>query len=122
MKFIRKVEDIQYEYENVLIVHDPQLLCHISGKQMVQGKVLMVSTEYAKGLSCDQLVVSRETYTKLLQLYLTYEFSDKFRIISMDGNYGTLWNYVKTGILTHEEAVEALLKRGGEKNITEQGD
>ena len=51
-----------------------------------------------------------EKYPELRQLYLTYEFSDKFRMISMEGNYGTLWNYVKTGLLTPDEAVEALLK------------
>ena len=58
----------------------------------------------------NKISLDEETYTTLRQLYLTYEFSDKFRMISMDGNYGTIWNYVKTGLLTPEEAVEALLK------------
>ena len=58
----------------------------------------------------NKISLDEEDYTELRQLYLTYEFSDKFRMISMDGNYGTIWNYVKTGLLTPEEAVEALLK------------
>ena len=38
-----------------------------------------------------------------------YDFSDKVSIISDTDQYGCLFNYVKTGILTKQEMVDALL-------------
>ena len=79
----------------------------------MQKKCLMVQMWKLRDelFTCIKFIsISEEAYIELRQLYLIYEFSDKFRMISTDGNYGTLWNYVKTGLLTPEEAVEALLK------------
>lgn len=46
---------------------------------------------------------------QLVKLYLMYEFSDRFQILSYDSNFGNIFNYVKTGIMTAEEAFEAIL-------------
>lgn len=44
-----------------------------------------------------------------IDLYHTYDFSDK--VISLENSpcYGSLFNYVKTGIMTEEEMLDALL-------------
>lgn len=38
-----------------------------------------------------------------------YNFTDKLIILSESGQYGNLMNYVRTGILTKKEMVDALL-------------
>jgi hypothetical protein len=46
---------------------------------------------------------------KLLKLYNTYEFSDRVCVLSDSVQYGTLQNYVDTGMLTETEALKTLL-------------
>lgn len=53
--------------------------------------------------------ISRQEAEKLEDLYYTYEFSDKFRILSEPGNFATIFNLAKAGILTWEETFEILL-------------
>ena len=43
------------------------------------------------------------------EIFNTYEASDKLIFLSNDVPYGTLINYVKTGLMTEEEMLEALL-------------
>ncbi len=45
----------------------------------------------------------------ILEIYRTYDFSDKVFVISDSDEYGSLFNYVKTGILTKREMVDSLL-------------
>ena len=58
----------------------------------------------------DCVNLDEEKASDLKHLYYTYEFSNKFIMLSTDSNFGTIWNYVKTGILTSEEALSALLE------------
>lgn len=44
------------------------------------------------------------------QLYNAYEFSDHFHVLTDCRQYGGLLNYVRTGILTMEEAVDVFLR------------
>lgn len=44
----------------------------------------------------------------LAELYRMYEFSDNIVLLEC-GAYPTIWNYVCSGILTKEEAVQALM-------------
>lgn len=46
---------------------------------------------------------------QLRKLYLSYEFSDKVRMLEDSPQYGDLLNYVETGLLTWEEAEKAAL-------------
>ena len=66
-----------------------------------------------EGVSCPgdfcSITVSHEEAQELYKLYLTYEFSNRFEICSDNMRYGTIFNYVDTGIMTEEEAVNALL-------------
>lgn len=44
-----------------------------------------------------------------LELYRTYEFSDRFCVLAESGQYGSVWNYVRRGILTPGDALEAVI-------------
>lgn len=47
---------------------------------------------------------------KLFKLYRIYEFSDRVILISKEKNYGDLFNYVNTGLISEREMLEALLE------------
>ena len=53
------------------------------------------------------LILSEEEF---LTLYRMYEFSNKVFLFSQEDSFGGLYNYVKTGILTVEEAISAFLQ------------
>ena len=53
--------------------------------------------------------LSNENMFELLGKYRMYDFSDKILVISDTDQYGCLLNYVKTGFLTKQEMVDALL-------------
>ncbi len=40
--------------------------------------------------------------------YYLYEYSDEFDVIKDDPRYPSMLNYVKTGLLTKEEMIEAM--------------
>lgn len=52
--------------------------------------------------------ISEEEMRMLLNIYLSYEASDKLFLFSYSKNYGSLWNYVNNGLISEEEMVEAL--------------
>lgn len=66
------------------------------------------------GGSCDSSFcinrISEAEQESLRNLYHLYDFSDKFRLLAEEPYYGSVMNYVKTGVLTETEAFEALLK------------
>ena len=53
--------------------------------------------------------VSEEGMNNIHGWILLYESSDKVSVISDSNQYGTLFNYVKTGILSKEEMADVLL-------------
>lgn len=56
--------------------------------------------------------LSEEECRSLRQLYTMYDFSDRFFMISEESQYGSLLNYVKTGIITNEEALQVFAISG----------
>ncbi len=52
---------------------------------------------------------SSEQICEILKLYRLYDFSDRLFVISENPQYGNLFNYVKNGVLSSEELVEAWL-------------
>lgn len=79
-------------------------------KEITDNRLLFLIEE---GITCPEdascVVLSHEDARELYQLYLTYEFSDKFSFLSGNMKYGTIFNYVESGILSEEEAVKAIL-------------
>ena len=53
--------------------------------------------------------IPSESMNEILDFYRLYDFSDKITIISESSQYGSLFNYVKNGILTPGEMAEAIL-------------
>ena len=53
--------------------------------------------------------MDREEREVLERLYFTYDFSDQFIMISDKQQFGGLLNYIKTGTITREEMIRALL-------------
>ena len=45
----------------------------------------------------------------VLKIYRMYDFSDRILVISDSDQFGNMFNYVKNGLLSKEEMVEALL-------------
>ena len=54
--------------------------------------------------------ITAEQQSELLKVYHMYEFSDRFRVVSRDSRFGSIWNYVDAGILTEREALEAIAR------------
>ncbi|MBE5837062.1 hypothetical protein [Butyrivibrio sp.] len=45
---------------------------------------------------------------EMLDFYYMYEFSDRFWVVDNGQQYGSLLNYIKTGIMTFDEVVESI--------------
>lgn len=98
----------------LLVTHDaPEIVSLLSNypKGRFNKKVLLLLEDsvcgHPDGIDCIKL--DEESCIALRQLYHTYEFSNKFRVLSAKNNFGTIWNYIKTGILSPEEAATAFL-------------
>lgn len=55
------------------------------------------------------LLLPLKEYEEPALVYSTYEFSDRFKVIKSSSRYGSLMNFVDSGLLTEEEAFEAIL-------------
>jgi len=53
--------------------------------------------------------ISKKTMCDIVSMYHMYDFSDKVLLVSNITQYGSLFNYVNTGIFTKQEMVDALL-------------
>ncbi len=66
-----------------------------------------------EGIACPNnfhsFVISHKEAEECYKLYLTYEFSNRFITLADFKQYGTLFHYIETGILTEEEAIRAML-------------
>lgn len=53
--------------------------------------------------------ITAKQMDEVLEIYRLYDFSDKVAVISEGVQYGSLFSYVRNGILTAEEMVDAIL-------------
>lgn len=73
-------------------------------------KVFLIVEEGVEyDLSFPHAVLSRQETRDLWNLYMTYEFSDRFSVFPDGKQYGTIFGYSDAGILTEQEAVMAIL-------------
>lgn len=96
-----------FEEAELISVFDRLKLFDISNR-----KILVLSTYLclpeSRAITFRQ--ISREEARQIAELYFTYEFSDKFLLISSENtNYGNLYHMADIGILTLEEFAAALL-------------
>ncbi len=72
--------------------------------------VLILSTEEStNGRAYVSRKLTQEKAKRLKELYLLYEFSDRFELFSWEDNFGSIVNYIESGVLTWEEAFAAIL-------------
>ena len=107
---------IEYKINNgkKIIITDSQnkkiidLLC--SG--MIENDLSMMEIWHCIDSQKDKKMlhhISEMEMNELKKMHCLYDFSDKIIFVSDSNQYGTLFNYVKTGILTEQEMVNALL-------------
>lgn len=79
-------------------------------EESIIGRILFLIEEgidYPEDIGIVEL--SHENAMELHRLYLTYEFSDRFAIFADNMQYGTIFHYADTGIMTEEEVVRAII-------------
>lgn len=54
--------------------------------------------------------IKKSEADRILDLYRCYEFCDRVILVSDGKNYGSIVNYIQTGVLTSEEVAKALMK------------
>ncbi len=88
-----------------------ELLCTSTALKKTKKQLSILSTTEFPGQMGKHLYrkISEEEMDLLLQLYRTYEVSDRILLFSVDPNYGSMWNYVKSGIASQEEILQAML-------------
>jgi len=71
-------------------------------------RIYMSETSYS-GVKENVRIISLVEIEEILKLYHMYEFSNRLQIIGKNKQYGSLLNYLDTGILTETEVFEAIL-------------
>lgn len=76
-------------------------------------RVVYVSDDFAwKELALEKIKTMDNTEIVLdleaLELYRMYEFSDRFIVLEENDKFGSIWNYVRNGMISAEEALECL--------------
>lgn len=122
LELIRKALN---EYDKVFLIADKSVyagsdwerFCNVIQaleKESKQGalfkKVFLIIEEGLEYyMSFPHAVLSHQETWELWNLYMTYEFSDRFSIFPDGKQYGTVFGYSDAGLLTEQEAVMAIL-------------
>jgi len=116
--FLRKLEKYIFHFDKVFFVwpknekEDSFVLNFVRYINHTQNnkKVLILTNRnnYYEDVCCEVLTDWEMDHAK--QLYMMYEFSNRFQVLFCEDNFGSLHNYLETGILTEEEVFQALLQ------------
>lgn len=116
---IKKLEENLDSFERVFLINDECIeqldlmkfiVNYLSGKEHFGRILLMSSTDSEinnRNISIQK--ISKEDEQMIMALYRLYDFSDRFSVIDRNIHNGDLFNYVEKGVLTFDEAVEAML-------------
>ena len=55
-------------------------------------------------------IITREQMDEIITIYRLYDFSDRVSVVSDSWQFGSLFNYVKMGIITGNELISAFLE------------
>ncbi len=99
-----KIEKALAEYDLVILID--------SGNDMSPGGLFekFINSSPVRNSSKKLLVLPAEKYGDWVELYRTYEFSDRFRVVGRHRQYGCLFNYADNGLLTEREVFELILR------------
>ena len=108
--FISWIESMIQSYSTVLIWQDNTVNFQHVFNSIINSKSLIITVDEKQ---CKEYIgiktLSKEEMCRLSELYRLYENSDKLMLLTDGDNYGSILNYVKTGMMTFEETLEALL-------------
>lgn len=116
--FICELEKYLLKYDKIFIFESTdeistQLLekfCSFLKYNKFEKKIFIMSTfGYEKPEGFDFIRISDTQYNLICKMYYMYEFSGRMHIINKNYSFGSLFNYIKTGVLTEEEMFEAML-------------
>lgn len=106
------------EYDRIVLIDrslgDQQLLDAFSDGESFKGadRKTLILWERAdrKAGSIEWRHVAEEEAEGILRLYHLYEFSNRIAIVARGQAFGSLLDYVATGLLTREEMAAAILR------------
>lgn len=113
---MKRLEQLTFRFDKILffpyILDNGFLKCELSLGNMKNKKIFIILSDLYNS-EYNQLFVlklSQKDTEDLIQLYYTYEFADNFLMVTDDDSFvASIFNFVETGILTYEEAWQALL-------------
>lgn len=109
---LMKVEQDLERFDRILLITN---MCITSFPAVMDAKKILILSVSEVPLDNDLQIIYRqitaEQESELLKICHMYEFSDRFRVVSRDSRFGSIWNYVEAGILTEQEALEAIAGR-----------
>ncbi len=114
---VNELEKYLEECDLVILVDiqgvDPmtEMLCRSEALFKTSKKLAILSTANFPVRSGKHIYksVTEKEMRNYLEIYRSYESSDKLILLSDSRNYGSGWNYVSTGLLSVEEMFEAML-------------
>lgn len=108
---LMEIEKDLERFDRILLIADGCIEAFpvvMDAKTVLVLSVGEVSLESNPQITYRQITTEQET--ELIKTYHMYEFSDRFRVVSRDSRFGSIWNYVDAGILTEQEALEAIVR------------
>lgn len=100
----KRLEDDLQAYDMILAVETED----DGSKEGFAGRLL--DSQVLRQTEKKVLVLSAEKSKELVELYYTYEFSDRVRVLGGSKRHGSLINYVDDGLMTEQEAFELILQ------------
>lgn len=116
-ELLAKLEEWLAVYDHVYLIlgREPERDIYISGilragERITKGQRILLLSEdtMMAGGSFSYVQLTEEEQKQFLLLYHMYEFSDRFSVLAKESAYGGLYHLMETGLLSMEEAAEAL--------------
>lgn len=119
---LERVKRYISEHDSVFVLDDydsVRKLFELLISQKVEKKILLLVDELAWDSKFSLRptefrivirIISHEEYCNIHMLFHMYEFSDRIRMLNRNTQYGSLENYILSGLLREEEVSLALLK------------
>lgn len=113
---LEKIENYVNEYDSVFVlgagIPESGEFFEAVSRQTAKKILLLVKGPEADGIpecGAEIQTISEEEYCDIEELYYMYEFSDRIHLLTDTAQYGSLGNYMATGLLTENETFAALL-------------
>lgn len=117
-KIIIEIEKCIEKYDYILVFNDKDTDIEGIKSELLQSDILknyskkylfMGMNDLKVSDDIDYMTISVKEYEEIFSLYRMYEFTDKLRFVSSSTQFGSMLNYLSTGIITKQEYFKALL-------------